>query len=301
MIRAVQVVRAQLRASVAMALQYRLEFAVQGALALLWIAVTLFPLLVLFGNRPEVAGWTFAEMLVVLGWFVALKGVLEGTLSPSLMQVIEHVRKGTLDFVLLKPADAQLLVSLSKIEPWRLIDLLAAGGIFAIAFQRIGRPPGLTHVLLALVLLCGAILVLYSIAILVVSIAFIAVRVDNLLYLFIRVFGHAAVGRDERVDGDVLNPVFLDGPDYLGDGLLSLDEVFLLDSDHQRFVEPRGRENVLSDGHEVDPMILEDAADTPIQLVEAVLVVVDPDLSLAVNHFAGQTLTRSDREGRQDR
>jgi len=188
MIRAVQVVRAQLRASVAMALQYRLEFAVQGALALLWIAVTLFPLLVLFGTRPEVAGWTFAEMLVVLGWFVALKGVLEGTLSPSLMQVIEHVRKGTLDFVLLKPADAQLLVSLSKIEPWRLIDLLGAGVIFGIAFQRIGRPPGLVQVLLAAAMLCAAVLVLYSIAILVVSIAFVAVRVDNLLYLFQSVF-----------------------------------------------------------------------------------------------------------------
>ena len=114
MMRAARVVRAQLRASIAMALQYRLEFAVEGALALLWVGVTLFPLIVVFGTRPEVAGWTFPEMLVVLGWFVALKGVLEGTLSPSLLQVIEHVRKGTLDFVLLKPADAQLLVSLSK-------------------------------------------------------------------------------------------------------------------------------------------------------------------------------------------
>ena len=188
MMRALRVVRAQLRASLAIALQYRFEFAVEGALALLWIAVTLAPLLVVFGTRAEVAGWTFPEMLVVLGWFVALKGVLEGTLSPSLMQVVEHIRKGTLDFVLLKPADAQLLVSLSKIEPWRLIDLLAAGGIFAIAFQRIGRLPGLTHALLALVLLCGAVLVLYSIAILVVSIAFIAVRVDNLLYLFQSIF-----------------------------------------------------------------------------------------------------------------
>jgi ABC-2 type transport system permease protein len=127
-------------------------------------------------------------MLVVLGWFVALKGVLEGTLSPSLMQVIDHVRKGTLDFVLLKPADAQLLVSLSKIEPWRLIDLLGAGVIFGIAFQRIGRPPGLVQILLAAAMLCAAVLVLYSIAILVVSIAFVAVRVDNLLYLFQSVF-----------------------------------------------------------------------------------------------------------------
>jgi ABC-2 type transport system permease protein len=188
MIRPLRVVRAQLRASVAIALQYRLEFAVEGALALLWIGVTLVPLLVVFGSRETVAGWTFPEMLVVLGWFVALKGVLEGTLSPSLLQVIEHVRKGTLDFVLLKPADAQLLVSLSKIEPWRVTDLAGAAVIFAIAFHRLGHPPAAHDVLLAAALLCCAVLVLYSIAIVVVSIAFVAVRVDNLLYLFQSVF-----------------------------------------------------------------------------------------------------------------
>ena len=127
-------------------------------------------------------------MLVVLGWFVLLKGVLEGTLSPSLMQVVEHVRKGTLDFVLLKPADAQLLVSLSKIEPWKIIDFIGAGVIFTYAFRQIGHRPALTDLLLAAALLFAAVLVLYSIAILVVSIAFIAVRVDNLLYLFQSVF-----------------------------------------------------------------------------------------------------------------
>jgi len=37
-------------------------------------------------------------------------------------------------------------------------------------------------------MLCAAVLVLYSIAILVVSIAFVAVRVDNLLYLFQSIF-----------------------------------------------------------------------------------------------------------------
>lgn len=186
--RILRVVQAQLRASVAIALQYRLEFVVEGLLAILWMGVTLVPLLVVFGTRASVAGWSFPEMLVVLGWFVALKGVLEGSLSPSLMQVVEHVRKGTLDFVLLKPVDAQLLVSLSKLEPWRVVDMAGAGTIFAIAFGRLGRAPSLGDVLLAALLLCAAVLVLYSIAILVVSIAFIAVRVDNLLYLFQSVF-----------------------------------------------------------------------------------------------------------------
>lgn len=188
MMRLLRVVRAQLRASLALALQYRLEFVVEGLLALLWMAVTLVPLLVVFGTRATVAGWTFPEMLVVLGWFVALKGVLEGTLSPSLMQVIDHVRKGTLDFVLLKPADAQLLVSLAKIEPWRIVDLAGAAFIFGYAFRHLGRGPSAADVLLAAALLGAAVLVLYSIAILVVSIAFVAVRVDNLLYLFQSVF-----------------------------------------------------------------------------------------------------------------
>ena len=183
-----RVVRAQLHASLALAMQYRLEFLVEGALALLWMAVTLIPLVVVFGTRQAVEGWTFPEMLVVLGWFVALKGVLEGTLSPSLIQVVEAVRTGKLDFVLIKPADAQLLVSLSKIEPWRVIDLIGAGVIFGYAFRQIGHRPSLAQGLLALALLGAAVLVLYSIAILVVSIAFIAVRVDNLLYLFQSVF-----------------------------------------------------------------------------------------------------------------
>src|SRR6266852_4081651 len=168
----------------ALGLQYRLEFLVEGGLAVLWMAVTLIPLLVVFGTRQAVEGWTFPEMLLVLGWFVALKGVL----SPSLTAVIEHVRKGTLDFVLLKPADAQLLVSVAKLEPWRIVDLLGAGLIFAYAFGKLGRAPTAGEVLAAGAMLLGALLVLYSIAILVVSIAFFAVQVDNLLYLFQSVF-----------------------------------------------------------------------------------------------------------------
>ncbi|HEX9603150.1 MAG TPA: ABC-2 family transporter protein [Myxococcales bacterium] len=186
--RALAIVRAQLRASIALGLQYRLEFLVEGGLAILWMAVTLVPLLVVFGTRQAVEGWTFPEMLLVLGWFVALKGVLEGAVSPSLTAVIEHVRKGTLDFVLLKPADAQLLVSVAKLEPWRIVDLLGAGLIFAYAFGKLGRAPTAGEVLAAGAMLLGALLVLYSIAILVVSIAFFAVRVDNLLYLFQSVF-----------------------------------------------------------------------------------------------------------------
>jgi ABC-2 type transport system permease protein len=172
-------------------MQYRVEFAIEGGLALFWSAWSLVPLLVLFGHRPALAGWTFEEALVVMGWFVLMKGVLEGAVNPSLAAVVEHIRKGTLDFVLLKPADAQFLVSTTKFEPWRAVDAVAALAIFGFAFHRMGRWPGLGPSAASLVLLLCAVSTLYSLWILVVSAAFHVVKIDNLSYLFSSIFDAA--------------------------------------------------------------------------------------------------------------
>ena len=64
------------------------------------------------GGRLDV----LPESLVVVGFFTLLHAVLEGAVSPSLTAVVEHIRHGTLDFVLLKPADAQFLVSTAKLR-----------------------------------------------------------------------------------------------------------------------------------------------------------------------------------------
>jgi len=178
----------QLRASTAISLQYRVEFLGEGALALFWVAWSLVPLLVVYGHRPAVAGWSFDEALVVMGWFTLMKGILEGAVNPSLTSVVEHIRKGTLDFVLLKPADAQFLVSTAKFEPWRVVDVLGGLVIFAVAFHRMGRLPGAAAILAALLLLVCAAWTIYSLWILVISAAFFVVKVDNLSFLFSSIF-----------------------------------------------------------------------------------------------------------------
>jgi ABC-2 type transport system permease protein len=178
----------QARVSAVTAMQYRGDFLVRGFVTVLWMSVTLLPLFVVFGARREVAGWSFAEALVVVGWFALLRAVLEGGVSPSLTAVVEHVRRGTLDFVLLKPADAQFLVSTAKFEPWRIIDIGGALAIFVYAFAHLGRWPGPRELLLGLAFLGLAVMVLYSFWILVVSAAFWVVKVDNLSYLFQSLF-----------------------------------------------------------------------------------------------------------------
>lgn len=51
-----------------------------------------------------------------------LSGLLVTIVQPSLQRLMEEVRLGTLDFVLVKPVDAQALVSVKQVEGWKLVD-----------------------------------------------------------------------------------------------------------------------------------------------------------------------------------
>jgi len=178
----------QMRTSFTLAAQYRFDFFLEGGLALFWLVITLIPLLVVFSRRDAVAGWSYPEALVVVGWFSVLKAVLDGGVTPSLNFVVEGVRKGTLDFVLLKPADAQFLVSTARFEPWRIVDFFGSVGILIYAFHLLGHAPGVGDLMVGLALFTVALVLLYSLWILVVSISFRVVKVDNLSYLFISIF-----------------------------------------------------------------------------------------------------------------
>jgi ABC-2 type transport system permease protein len=181
----------QLRASLLLAMQYRGDFLLDGVLEVFWAGTVLVPLVVVFGDRATVAGWSFGEALLVTGWFHLLSGIIEGAISPSVTTLVEHVRKGTLDFVLLKPADAQFLVSTSRFQIWRATHVVTALVIFGWAFHRLGRWPSLAGTFVALVLLFAGATFLYSLWIVTASAAFYVVRVDNLTYLFSSIFDAA--------------------------------------------------------------------------------------------------------------
>ena len=190
--RYVRLLGVRIRASSLLAMQYQAEFLLEGLISLFWMASALVPLFVVFQNtQRHIEGWSFGESLLVIGWFTLLQGILEGAINPSLQGVVEHIRKGTLDFVLLKPADARFLVSTENFLPWRAINLVAALIIFGYGFHLIGRAPSLSGLAISLVLLGASVLLLYSLWILTVCAAFYVVKVDNLTYLFSSIFDAA--------------------------------------------------------------------------------------------------------------
>jgi ABC-2 type transport system permease protein len=181
----------QLRTALLLALQYRLDFALSTLLGLFWAAVALVPLAVLFTQRDSVAGWRWPEALVVVSLFLLLKSFLSGAIQPSILIAVEQIRTGALDFLLLKPADAQFLLSTARFDLARLADAVAGGVLISFALRHTGTDVTVLGVLGAAILFAGGAAILYSLFIAVLSLAFVFVKIDNLSYLLSSVFDAA--------------------------------------------------------------------------------------------------------------
>ena len=189
MTRYLRIAALQLRVNAAAGMAYRADFLLEGAMALLSLGLVLLPWIVLFGGgREQVAGWDRPSALMVMAYFIGVRAVLEGLISPSLVDLLERIRSGAFDYVLLKPVDAQALVSTSRCEPWQIFNLLFAIGLAAYAFTLRGHGPAPEDVGLGIALFVTGLLAMYALWIVCAAAGFWVVRLDNLTYLLGAIF-----------------------------------------------------------------------------------------------------------------
>lgn len=191
MIRYFRLAAVQARISAAQAIAYRADFLIEGVMAAAWMVVALLPYFVLYGDRKEVAGWDAPSALIVLAYFMGVRAVLDGVVSPSLVDLVERIRSGAFDYVLLKPVDAQAMISASHYEPWKIFDLLGAVGLAVYAFWQRGAAPAPADLALGMALFVAGVLAMYSLWIVCASASFWVVRLDNLTYLLGAIFDTA--------------------------------------------------------------------------------------------------------------
>lgn len=127
--------------SLASELEYRLNFALAFASSLGHLAGNLFGLSLFYQGRGSLGGWPFEHALLVMGFFTTLQGLSRVLLTPNLTRIVEHVRTGTLDFVLIKPLDTQFWLSARRISPWGLPDVVFGLGIVVYSALRLSLPP----------------------------------------------------------------------------------------------------------------------------------------------------------------
>ncbi|OGO10081.1 MAG: ABC transporter permease [Chloroflexi bacterium RBG_13_60_9] len=163
---------------------YRINFFIQLFQSLMELATSLAGLAVIFSYTSTLGGWRPDEVLALVGVYFLIGGIIGLVIQPGMEQLIESVREGTLDFTLTKPEDAQLLVSLHQVDIWRLIDIVMGFGVLAAALIRLREHVGIPQAAAFGVMLLAGGVIIYSFWLILATLSFWFVRVENILEIF---------------------------------------------------------------------------------------------------------------------
>jgi ABC-2 type transport system permease protein len=165
-------------------IQYRANFFLQILQSLVALGIGLVVLGLVLSYVDDLRGWTGPQLLAVLGTYTIMGGFVRVVLRPNLIRLMEDVREGTLDYVLTKPVDAQVLVSIRMVHIWHGVDVLIGAAVLMVAVAGMDGGLSVPNVLGFLVCLVLGALMIYSLLTALASAAFLFIRVEPILELF---------------------------------------------------------------------------------------------------------------------
>ncbi len=176
------------RTSVQTDMEYRADFFTRIVASLLGLLTTIGALAIAYSYTTNIKGWTFAQALALLAVYYLMDGLIEMFIAPNMREVMVKVRDGTLDFLLLKPVSAQFIASFRTINVWRIVNVLVGFGLCGYAIWRLSLSvgPGQAGAFL-LTLTCG-VAVVYSFWLVLVTLTFWFVKIDNIEQLVWQAF-----------------------------------------------------------------------------------------------------------------
>jgi len=145
-----------------------------------WLVSYLLYIEILFANTDSLGGWNKGEVFLLFGTFVFARAWMDALFTPNMGKIPELVRLGTMDFVLTKPVPSQFYVSARYLSLDELGSLLGSAGIIAYALSLLQRVPTAGQALLWLLLVVCGVAILYALQLLLMTLSFWLVRIDNL-------------------------------------------------------------------------------------------------------------------------
>jgi ABC-2 type transport system permease protein len=143
--------------------EYRLNFLLSLGEGMLQLIIAVLTFEILYRFTDEVAGWTQGQMLVLLGIYRLVEGLVNMLIAPNQLTVSQLIRRGDLDFLLLRPIASQFLVSTRIIRPHEGVNALIGLGLVLYASPLAGVQWQFGNLVAAIIFMISGILLLYAI------------------------------------------------------------------------------------------------------------------------------------------
>jgi ABC-2 type transport system permease protein len=164
-------------------LAYPQDFVIWTIVDLFWATISLIFFQVLLGKVPNISGWSFNEMLLILGFSHLHGAFIWGLMYGNMTGLASDINKGNLDLVLTKPINSQFLLSTRHIN-LNLLPTFVIGVMLLSRGLYINSLLTLSNISLSLVFIICAAICSYSVWYMMVTISMWFNRLNNISELY---------------------------------------------------------------------------------------------------------------------
>lgn len=157
---------------------HRVNLAFDLGQSLTTVAAILATTLVVFQHTHLLAGWSRAEVLVLTGIYALISGIRAAFMDPSMAKFAGTIRDGTLDDSLLRPAPSWFTSTCREHAPAALGQSVVGLVVIAVGMRGLPHPPGPLSIVATAVLVAAAVVITWSLSLIIASMAFWADRIE---------------------------------------------------------------------------------------------------------------------------
>jgi len=177
--RALKLFSAFLKVNIQMSLAYRADTLVSILLNLMWLGWELLSLSIVFSNTETIGGWSFGELIALLGVFRVVNTLMIVLIWPNTEKFNQSIRDGSMDYTLLQPINSLFLVTFSRITVWRLWDMVLAAILIIVGVNLSGAAATPLYLMTFILLTVSGAVVIYSLWIVLIALTFWFTKFDN--------------------------------------------------------------------------------------------------------------------------
>jgi ABC-2 type transport system permease protein len=170
---------------------FKVNFLLWIVVELLWFALQLAFMAVLFQHTESIGDWTQWEVVLLVGASHLIQQLFQALFLNNIVQISELVRTGKLDFMLLLPINTRFILSLRQVDLGGFVNAGSALGVMVYALHHLALRPSLLQLVGFVALVVAGILTHYALMFLLSTVSFWTVRAQGVIWGYYSLFNIA--------------------------------------------------------------------------------------------------------------
>lgn len=179
------------RNSVMREMSFKLNFVLWIVAEMMWFALQLCFMNVLYSHTESIAGWSKWEVVLLVGCSHFIQQLFTALFLSNVTELSELIRTGRLDFLLLLPVNTRFLISFRKVDLGAFVNAATAVGVIVYALIQLNQVPRIVQVVVFLLLCLVGTFIHYSLVFLLASVSFWTVRAQGIIWGYYNLFNIA--------------------------------------------------------------------------------------------------------------